>query len=634
MSSDRPKIFDYIFDKMGYDKTAFVLTFQTDSDKRTIEDICRALERADESERIKKEYDEDPEGTKDKYPEIFYYFDGILGTAVAQGRHPAGVVVSPITLNDNIGTFWKEEKRILQIDMEEIHDGTGLAKYDFLILKNVGIISNVYKQLGKPYPKSYEIDWEDKAVWDDMITSPVGIFQFEGDYAFSLLKKYKPQKINDMSLVNASLRPSGASYRDDLIARKPHKNPSKLIDDLLADNGGYLVFQEDIIKFLVEVCGLSGSEADNTRRGIARKRTDILEEMLPKILDGYCSKSDKPRAEAEEEAKEFIQIIEDASSYMFGYNHSTGYSMIGYLCAYLRYYHPVEFIASYLNNSENEKDTVDGTNLAEQLGVKIYPPTFGKSKGDYVADSKNRIVYKGIGSIKYLNSGVGEQLYELGRNKYDTFIDLLYDISNKTSLNSKQLNILIGINFFKEFGGNKYLLKCVKVFDNITTKKQFKKESLPLDLTEENIRPFAGKETEKIFKDVDVIGLTKQIIKGYDKEETLSLKEIFEIELENLGYVSHIDSNYDSDIVLVENLNINRYGVAFVDLYRIKDGAKTNIKIDKNYFKEKPLSKGDIIRVVEFKDKEKKKRDEKGRWVGTGVYEKILTKYGMVEADE
>lgn len=634
MSSDRPKIFDYIFDKMGYDKTAFVLTFQTDSDKRTIEDICRALERADESERIKKEYDEDPESTKDKYPEIFYYFDGILGTAVAQGRHPAGVVVSPITLNDNIGTFWKEEKRILQIDMEEIHDGTGLAKYDFLILKNVGIISNVYKQLGKPYPKSYEIDWEDKAVWDDMITSPVGIFQFEGDYAFSLLKKYKPQKINDMSLVNASLRPSGASYRDDLIARKPHKNPSKLIDDLLADNGGYLVFQEDIIKFLVEVCGLSGSEADNTRRGIARKRTDILEEMLPKILDGYCSKSDKSRAEAEEEAKEFIQIIEDASSYMFGYNHSTGYSMIGYLCAYLRYYHPVEFIASYLNNAENEKDTVDGTNLAEQLKIKIYPPTFGKSKGDYVADSENRIVYKGIGSIKYLNCEVGEQLYELGRNKYDTFIDLLYDINNKTSLNSKQLNILIGINFFKEFGGNKYLLKCVDVFNNITTKKQFKKESLPLGLTEEDIRPFANKETEKIFKEVDVIRLTKQIIKGCNKEETLSLKEMFKIELENLGYVSHTDFNYEPDIVLIENINTNRYGTSFADLYRIKDGAKTNIKIDKDYFKEKPLSKGDIIRVVEFKDKEKKKRDEKGKWVGTGVYEKILTKYGMVEADE
>ena len=81
---------------------------------------------------------------------------------------------------------------------------------------------------------------------------------------------------------------------------------------------------------------------------------------------------------------------------------------------------------------------------------------------------------------------------------------------------------------------------------------------------------------------------------------------------------------------MVENLNINKYGVAFVDLYRIKDGAKTNIKVDKNYFKERPLSKGDVIRVVEFKDKEKKKRDENGKWIGTGIYEKILTYFGLV----
>lgn len=629
---DREKVYEYIFNKMGIDRTAYIITYQTDSDKRTIEDICRALDMSDDAVKIKKEYEDNPERTKERYPDIFYYFDGILGTPIATGVHPAGVVVSPLTLSDNYGTFWRNGQRVSVIDMEEIHE-CGLVKYDILGLKNVGIIKNVYEQLGLPYPKSYEINWEDKDVWEHMIDSPVAIFQFESDYSFSLLKKYKPQKINDMSLVNASLRPSGASYRDDLIARKPHKNSSKLIDDLLADNGGYLVFQEDTLKFLMNICGMSGSEADNVRRAIGRKQQERLDEAMPAILNGYCSKSDKSREEAEEEAEEFIQILKDSASYQFGYNHSTAYSMIGYMCAYLRYYYPVEFIASYLNNADNESDTVNGTRLAEHLEVKIYPPTFRKSKGNYVADTENRIVYKGIGSIKFLNEIVGEQLYALRDNKYNDFIELLQDLKS-TSLNSKQLNILISINFFKEFGGNKYLLRCVDVFNNITTKKQFKKESLPLNLTEDEIRPFADKETEKIFKDVDVIGLTKQIIKSYNKEETLSLKEIFKIELESLGYVSYIDSNYNEDIVLVENLNVNKYGVAFVDLYRIKDGAKTNIKVDKNYFKEKPLCKGDIIKVVEFKEKEKKKRNENGKWIGTGIYEKILTKYGMVEADE
>ena len=73
-----------------------------------------------------------------------------------------------------------------------------------------------------------------------------------------------------MSLVTACIRPSGASYRDELLDRKIHKNCSPIIDKLLIDNIGFLVYQEDTIKFLQQICGLSGSEADNIRRAIGR----------------------------------------------------------------------------------------------------------------------------------------------------------------------------------------------------------------------------------------------------------------------------------------------------------------------------------------------------------------------------
>ena len=75
-----------------------------------------------------------------------------------------------------------------------------------------------------------------------------------------------------MSLVTASIRPSGASYRNDLMQRKVHKNPSELIDKLLEKDYGYLVYQESIIAFLQQICGLTGSEADTVRRGIAKKK--------------------------------------------------------------------------------------------------------------------------------------------------------------------------------------------------------------------------------------------------------------------------------------------------------------------------------------------------------------------------
>ncbi len=121
-----------------------------------------------------------------------------------------------------------------------------------------------------------------------------------------------------MALVTACVRPSGASYRDELLAHVHHKNPSEIIDDLLKDNNGFLVYQEDCIKFLQNICGLSGSEADNIRRAIARKKRDKLDEAMPAILEGYCSKSSQPREIAEKEAEEFLQIIEDSANYQFG----------------------------------------------------------------------------------------------------------------------------------------------------------------------------------------------------------------------------------------------------------------------------------------------------------------------------
>ena len=123
-----------------------------------------------------------------------------------------------------------------------------------------------------------------------------------------------------MSIVTACIRPSGASYRDDLLARKTHKNPSELIDEALSDSAGFLIYQEQTIKFLQDVCGLSGSASDNIRRAIGRKQKDRLDAALPAILDGYCRKSTKPREEAEKEAKEFLQVIEDSASYQFGWN--------------------------------------------------------------------------------------------------------------------------------------------------------------------------------------------------------------------------------------------------------------------------------------------------------------------------
>lgn len=338
VESDRPAIFKHIISRFGAEKTARVASFGTIQAKGVIDDVGRALAIKYEEEhgdgapdpsqnpwslknvaKIKEQFDKDEEATKKAYPELFYYFDGLLDTKISQSVHPAGMVISPITLNDNYGTFDKDNDVCLMLDMENIHDYTGLAKYDFLILKTVQVIRDTCRYLSQPYPKTHEINWDDESVWADMIKNPSGVFQFEGSFAFDCLKRYEPKSIFDMSLVTACIRPTGASYRDDLLAHKQHKNPSVLIDDLLKNNLGYLVYQEDTIAFLQQICGLSGSEADNIRRAIGRKQKDRLDKALPSILEGYCNKSDKPREEAEQEVNEFLKVIEDSASYQFGW---------------------------------------------------------------------------------------------------------------------------------------------------------------------------------------------------------------------------------------------------------------------------------------------------------------------------
>lgn len=156
MESDRPAIFAHIISKFGADKTARVASFGTLKDRAVIDEIGRALARNWDNEhpgedknpyslpiieQIKKDYDSDPEKTKKKNKELFYYFDGLLDTKISQSVHPAGMVISPITLHDNYGTFDKDGDICLMMDMDEAHE-VGGAKYDLTIKGRV--YSNVH----------------------------------------------------------------------------------------------------------------------------------------------------------------------------------------------------------------------------------------------------------------------------------------------------------------------------------------------------------------------------------------------------------------------------------------------------------------------------------------------------------
>ena len=699
--SDRDKVYEYIINRFGQEKTAFILAIGTIKSKGCIDEICRALgvkwnkehqrdERGfrkalellkdnsasvrfgdhpdgcelyhfdengtliiskqfehipgielvkqftkeysklkEENEKIfqknpwvgkvnteiKDLFELDEEKAMSQYPEVFYYYDGLLDVAISQSMHPAGIVASPITLRDHYGTFLSEGKEILQIDMECVHEA-GLVKYDILGLKNIEIIKDTYALIGKPYPKSHEINWNDDAVWNDMLRSPIGIFQFESAFAFDSLRKFKTHSIYDMSLVTACIRPSGASYRDELLQRKPHHNPSPIIDDLLKDNLGYLIYQEDTIKFLQQICGLSGSEADNVRRAIGRKQKDRLEAALPDILEGYCSKSSQPRNIAEEEAKEFLQIIEDSASYQFGYNHSIGYCMIGYLCAYLRYYYPAEFITAYLNNANNEDDIKNGSALAELYGIQIVPPRYGISKDRYVYDKDRNVIAKGINSIKYMNSTVANELYDLAkRSDPKTFMSLLTLMNNETSIDTRQRDILIKIDFFVDFGNVTELsrIASIFVFFKNGTAKKVQKDKISgqmLDVVSKYATDKNKNGTEaKSFTITDMAGLLNEcesVIKSLHLPD-LDLKCKIQNQIELMGYIDLTTNKKEdrrklliTDVFPLSSKKDNTVWGYAAQTRSIGSGKVSRLTIRSSVYAKTPVKRFDIIYAKEL----------------------------------
>lgn len=672
---DRTKVYEYIINRFGLKNISYILTLTTIQDRGSIDVLAKGLnyKDLDAVAKIKDDFDniferytkiiqeevnieelyeegeatskspnfddhhlylkkinnkkaksdiEDLKNQWDKLREdnkdLFYYFDGIKGTIIAKGNHPAGMIGSPITLFDNLGVFYRDGDENFPVSFCSMKavDSLNYVKFDILGLKTIGILQDILEYTGRKWEYAYQINWNDKNVWEDMIKSNVGIFQFENKYAYDLLKTFKPYAINDMSLVNAALRPSGKSYRDRLIKKEFNKNPSKEIDELLKDNYGYLVFQEDTIKFLTEICGFSGSLADTTRRAIGKKDIDLLNEQLPKILEGYCNKSNKPREIAENEAKTFIQIISDSSEYQFGYNHSTGYSMLGYMMARERYYYPLEFATAYLNRAENDDDIKYGMEFIKLKGFNVQNPKFGYSKGKYFFDKQTNTIYKGVGSIKGLSIKDGDELYTLSQNKkYDNFLDLYSDIKSKTGINTGKMEMLIKLKYFSEFGKTDKLLKIMKLYNDLSDRKQISKDEkqlkeLGIDI--KLISKYAKKETAKLFKEIDIKGLMNEIIESI-KDKELPIKDILKAEREGLGYIITIepklkDYYYIETIATYKNKKSITY---YLDVYSISNGTTDRFKIkDYEEFSTSPIKEGDIIISKNITLEPKKKQIE------------------------
>ena len=644
-----------------------------DTDVRMPKDIIADIEKYSIHKEVPYEYvsfanelsnlvDTDEELARKQYPDIFELVDLVNGTIVSVGSHPCGCVVSPDTVSDKIGTFTTSTSiyPISQIYMKEI-DSLNYVKLDLLRLDTIEIINETCKLAGIERLTPDNMDITDVNVWNSMRDDTTQIFQWEGKTGDDYIKKLlsdenikKFQEVDDnvdrmtlLSIGNSAIRPAGASYREDLANGVVRKSGSDAIDEFLKPTFGYLVFQCQIIDFLHQYCGFTMGEADIVRRHFAKKTG--TEDDIPVIKDGgYMKDKDgnekkdhyikgfiatmrekygMPKEEAEDAIVAFLQVIIDASKYLFSLNHSQPYSYEGYACGWLRYYYTLEFITVSMNiNIGKEDKTIALTNFAKKMGIEIRPPKFRHSKSKYFCDKKENCIYKGIGSIKFMNDKVADELYELRNNNYADFIDLLISLS-KTSINSRQLDILIKLDFFQEFGNPNQLLRYTQLFNDIYSKKQFKKEKIKeMGLQEVDIRQFAEKESDKMFTKVDTYHLLKYLVAIIEVPQT-SIVEKIKYQSELLGYISIKNEQYKG-IGFVTSVD-SKYAPK-LKVYALANGNTIDCKIDKRTFNCNKLSVGDLVRIEGTTYKPQQRRTETGFEPIPGTKVLWLTKYKKV----
>lgn len=653
-SEDREKLkYFLLHDRMNLSniKTSEIITFNTIALKGAIRDVCRALykkDQGDDGEYLKiadaicAEVERDEDGMRKKYPEVFKYVDIVNGTIVSIGSHPSGVLVSDRDIERDVGlcSISTSDYPVSMLDMHGL-DGQMYVKLDILGLDNLGVINQTCELAGIDYLTPDNVDLDDEKVWKSIRDDTTLIFQWESDSAQAYLKKFMSDEtiakikakssnfsyLKWFSFGNGLLRPACASYRDEVSGGDFYDNGFKELNEFLAPEAGRVCMQETIMMFLVKFCGYSQAESDSVRRAIAKKKgtETLLPEIEQRFIEYSSTHYDITKEKCQEVIKPFLQIILDASDYGFSWNHSDAYSSIGYISGYLRYYYPLEFLTASLNIfSDKEEKTTAITNYARKIGITIKDIKFGHSKADYSMEKETNSIYKGIASIKYMSADVANKLYDLAHTqKFDSFIDLLRVFPG----DSRQLEILIKLNYFSQFAPIGKLLNIVELYNKFGTRKTLKESdvlSLPMPVQEVIAKYTVKPKTQ--YKITDNDGMLRELAELVG-ERPITMMMRLEWEQQYLGYCASTDQSQQGSWLV---LDIDTKFSPKLTIFAIWSGEQRIVKVSKRDFQSNPLTKGDTIRLT-IEQRPKTKLVD-GQWVkDESVKEDWLKYYSIVK---
>ena len=540
----RQEVIEYVRRKYGDDCVVQIVTFGTLAARGVIRDVGRVLDmpyaQVDSIAKmipqelnitIDKALTMNPELKKayEEQDEIHYLIDmarRLEGLPRHTSMHAAGVVISQKDVSEYVPLSRASDGSIVtQFTMTTLEE-LGLLKMDFLGLRTLTVIQNavrlVEKTTGKPLDID-KIDYNDKKVLDSIGTGKNdGVFQLESSGMKGFMKELKPENLEDLIAGISLYRPGPMDFIPRYLTGKNDKASivyeCPQLEPILAPTYGCIVYQEQVMQIVRDLAGYTWGRSDLVRRAMAKKKAAVMEKERQNFVYGNAQEGVKgciANGIDEKTANHIYDEMIDFAKYAFNKSHAAAYAVVSYQTAYLKYYHPVEFMAALMTSVKDNVTKVSEYIMScRQMGMKIMPPDINEGEGGFsVSDGAIRY---GLSAIKSIGQSVVDEIVRerTEHGKFRSLEDFIDRMSGR-EVNKRTLESFIKSGAMDGLPGTRKQ-KCMVCGSMVDQKNKEKKNTMEGQMS---LFDFAAEEDKKSFQ------ITFPNVGEYSREEYLAYEK-------------------------------------------------------------------------------------------------------------
>ena len=503
----RQEVINYVVEKYGTDRVVQIVTFGTMAAKGVIRDVGRvmdlpyafvdgiakmiprgqnnqpvSLERALEmNPDFRKLYQED-----EQVHELIDMSRRLEGLPRHTSMHAAGVVISQASIDEYVPlSLGSDGSVVTQFTMTTLEE-LGLLKMDFLGLRTLTVIQDAARLAGESTGAVIDmeqIDYNDKNVLDSIGTGRTdGIFQLESGGMKGFMKELKPQNLEDVIAGISLYRPGPMDFIPQYIKGK--NNPETItydcpqLEPILAPTYGCIVYQEQVMQIVRDLAGYTLGRSDLLRRAMSKKKGDVMQKERQSFVYGNadegvpgCIANGIPETTANKIYDEMI----DFAKYAFNKSHAAAYAVVAYQTAWLKQYHPVEFMAALMTSVIDVPSKVaEYIYTCRQMGINILSPDINKGVGNFSVDGGN--IRYGLTAIKSIGRPVIAAIVEEreARGEFKNLKDFIERLSGK-DINKRTIENFIKSGAFDSLGGTRkqFMVIYVQIMDQVNREKKY-----------------------------------------------------------------------------------------------------------------------------------------------------------------